>query len=122
MSAPKLVKKKSSGRPPHSPTTKSREEVSLLTAFGVRQEDVADMLNITLPTLHKHYKEELNLGAVKANARVSKTLYRMALSGKNTEATKFWLRCRARWRDVDAVNNTPEAIEIVNSLVPGMKR
>ncbi len=52
-------------------------------------------------TLRKHYRDELDTGHVKANAKVAENLYRKA-TGEGREAVVaaiFWLKTRAGWKE-----------------------
>ena len=93
------------GRPSHAPTPQNRAMVENLSAFGVAQEDIGRMLGITPPTLRFHYFQEIELGALKANAKVAHNLFRIACkeTREGLDAAKFWLRMRAGWSDPAAV-------------------
>ncbi len=87
-------------RPQINPTQQQRELVRSLTAFGVRQEDIARKLGIRSPkTLRKYFREELDSGASDANARVAQTAFKLATSGRCPVATIFWLKSRAGWTE-----------------------
>jgi len=89
-------------RPRHQPDAVSRRQVEALAGYGVREPDIAGMLGIDAKTLRKHYRSELDLGHVKANAKVAENLYRKA-TGEGREAVTaaiFWLKTRARWKEV----------------------
>jgi hypothetical protein len=74
--------------------------VRLMAACGVDQEQIAARIGIRSPkTLRKHYREELDRGALDANMRVSQSLFKMATSGDCPTATIFWLKSRAGWKD-----------------------
>lgn len=47
------------GRPPHVPTDATRETVRRLRGEGRQQRDIAKAVGLTVPTLHRHYPEEL---------------------------------------------------------------
>lgn len=85
------------GRPSHQPTKKSRAEVEALASYGVPQAEIAKLLAITEPTLRKHYRPQLDLAEIKANAMVAQSLYSKAIGG-NVSAQIFWLKTRARWK------------------------
>ena len=85
----------SMGRPSHEPDTLDRRQVEALAGYGVPE------LGIDPKTLRKHYREELDFGHTKANAKVAENLYRIAL-GEGREAVTaaiFWLKTRAKWRE-----------------------
>jgi hypothetical protein len=92
------------GRPAWEPTTKDRELVKAMTAAGISQEAICAVLKITRPTLEKRCRHELDTGAADANATVAASMFRMATKGPYSvrfQAAKYWLACRARWRDED---------------------
>jgi predicted transcriptional regulator len=94
------------GRKPFSPTDMQREKVSALASYGVPQADIAREVGITEKTLRKHFKDELDLGLVRANSRVARTCFELATSGTVPAATFFWLKCRAGWRETVDVSLT----------------
>ena len=49
-------------------------------------------------TLRKYFRAELGRAAIEANTHVAYSLYKSAISGKDTTAAIFWLKCRAGWR------------------------
>jgi hypothetical protein len=87
-------------RPKLNPTDEDRRLVKSLAAVGTRQEDIARMTHIrSTKTLRKHFREELDRGAIESNANVARTLYQMATSGEHPATTIFWLKSRAGWKD-----------------------
>lgn len=97
----------------HNPTSETRAQVSALSAYGVRDEDVATYLHISKPTLYKYYHEELKSGRITANAKIAETLYNIALSG-NPSACMFWLKTRAGWREVQKMELAGEVKNELN--------
>jgi hypothetical protein len=96
------------GRPMHERTEQSIAQVKTLAIAGVRQELIARVLGISVPTLTKHYREELDLATVQANAAVARNLYSKATgNGPNSiTAAIFWLKCRAGWKDTSTIEHT----------------
>ncbi len=86
-------------RPLFDPTEEQRRLVRTLSAMGTRQKEIAKMIGIAPKTLREHFREELDKGAIEANAQVAKTLFQMATSGTTPAATIFWLKTRARWSE-----------------------
>jgi hypothetical protein len=87
-------------RPKLNPTEEQRRKVKALSACGTPHEKIAQAVGIHSPkTLRKHYRDELDRGALEANAKVASTLFQMATSGECPAATMFWLKCRAGWTD-----------------------
>jgi hypothetical protein len=69
-----------------------------MAAYGIPAPDIARTIGIDSKTLRKHYRDELDLGATKANAQVAGFLFTAAKSG-NVTAQIFWLKTRARWKE-----------------------
>lgn len=90
------------GAPHHKVTSETRAEVSALISFGINQEDVAKHLRISVDTLDKHYRYELDTAIVNANAKVAAKLYKKATEDEDLGAIIFWLKTRARWRTEDS--------------------
>jgi hypothetical protein len=56
------------GRPPHVPTAENVNKVKMLLAFGWSNERIANALNITQPTLRRHYLSVLKVRAIARDA------------------------------------------------------
>ena len=103
-------------RPVFKPTRKMRETAKIMAGLGVRTDDIAKVIGITPKTLRKHFRAELDLGMIEANAKVVKSLFQMATSGKNTSAAIFWAetRCgfneRAGAPDVENETKIPQIV------------
>jgi len=82
----------------HEPTEHQREIVQSYSAVGITQEDIARVLDIDAKTLRKHYRDELDTAAVKANAAVAGTLFNKAKAG-DTAAMIWWTKSRMRWTE-----------------------
>ena len=86
-------------RPAFEPNGKTRKVVKTMASLGCRHEDIATMLEITPKTLRKHFRIELDTGAIEANAQVVQSLFDMATKGKNPAAAIFWTKSRCGWRE-----------------------
>ena len=95
------------GRKQHAPTDAQRQIVQLHATMGTTHEMIARIIGIAPKTLVKHYRDELDLSMVKANAAIGGKLYKKALAG-DTASMVFWLRTRAQWRDKTDINLTSE--------------
>jgi hypothetical protein len=94
-------------RPRIKPSAEQRKLVRSFAAFGISQEQIARHVGIRSPkTLRRHYRDELDQGAMEANAHVAQTLYKMAVSGQQPVATLFWLKCRAGWKERGSNDST----------------
>ena len=119
---PDMIEKvKKAGRPPHLPTSDTRNKVYMLSTVGTRHEDIASVLGITHDTLVKYYKEELDNGRIEANASVAETLFKQAKEG-NTTAMIFWLKSRARWKESTQheISGNPDGTPIEVKIVTGI--
>lgn len=93
------------------PTPQDRALVETLAGYGVPQEGIAKLVKISIPTLTKHFAEELEVGVLKANLAVAGNLFRMATGdGKGAAVSAFfWLKTRARWKE------TPQEVDLTVS-------
>lgn len=120
----------------HEPTDRTRAEVRTLASFGAPQDEIAIFLGISKPTLAKHYREELDLAAIKANAQVGQFLFNLASGnamkdkgnpaswGDCSRAAIFWAKTRMGWRETNRHEITgadggaiPLAIERVERVI-----
>ena len=58
-----------------------RRQVEALAGYGVPEVDIARVVSVDPKTLRKHYRDELDLGATKATAKVAEFLFRKAHRG-----------------------------------------
>ena len=66
------------GRPSHVPTDETRNMVESLSGFGIPQDEIARLVGIDPKTLRFHYAEQIELGGIKATAKVAQNLFTMA--------------------------------------------
>lgn len=90
-------------RAPHKPTPETLAQVEALSGYGVRHDEIALYLEIDPKTLRKHYRKQLDTGAVKANVGVARSLHKQATEGGNVAAAIFWMKARAGWREKQEV-------------------
>jgi len=82
----------------HAPTPESKRLAKTLSGLGVPQLDICTIIGVSKPTLHKHYREEIDLGLAEANAKIAETLFKQATGG-NIAAAIFWAKARMGWRE-----------------------
>ena len=108
------------GRPSFSATDEQRRIVDAMTGYGIPQQDIARVIGIHEESLRKHFRDELDTGAAKANARVAQFLFEQATGQRgegSVTAAIFWLKTRARWKETAATEHSgPDGtpIEIVD--------
>jgi len=91
------------GRKPHAPSDAQRKLVQLHATVGTTQEMIARVIGIDKKTLRLHYRDELDLSTVNANATIGGKLFNKAKGG-DTASMIFWLKTRAGWREKSDVN------------------
>src|SRR6266699_6373090 len=91
------------------PNEADKITVRVMAAAGFPHEAIARCLGedgIDPKTLRKHFEHELATASARANAAVANKLYQMAIAGDPPAATMFWLKCRANWREVQAIDHS----------------
>lgn len=116
------------GRPPFEPTDEDRQFVTKAVGYGLTYEQVASLITnpqtgnpLNRETLAKHFPEELEAGKSEAALKVSRTAYRLAVSGETPAMTMFWLKTQCGWRETthldhsssDGTMTPPNRIELV---------
>lgn len=110
---PKKKAAKRTGRPPFQATDEQRYSVGLMAAIGLPQDQIAAALEISPPTLRKHFKLELATGRTRTITKVADSLVRQALAG-NITAAIFYLKTQAGWKEsqrVEVEEVTGERVE-----------
>ena len=89
------------GRPTHVPTDETRNLVESLSGFGIPQDEIARLVGIDPKTLRFRYAEQIELGNIKATAKVAQNLFTMACkpTREGLSAAIFWLKVRAGWSE-----------------------
>lgn len=89
------------------PTDDQRKQVEAMAGYGMTIPQIADVLDKAEATIKRHFKPELRVGKLKANAKVAEALYMVATKGKGSAqvtAAMFWLKTQARWTTVENLN------------------
>ena len=98
------------GRPTFKPTGKLREQVITLSSNGLPHIQIAPLIGCSSPkTLRKHFRDELDIGKIQANAKVAGALYQSALEG-NVKAQSFWLKTVGGWQETGNVEIVSEGV------------
>lgn len=90
----------------HIYTAEQAKRIHTLSGIGMNIDQIARIENLSESTLKRLYQKELTEGREAAISNVSKTAYQMAMSGKVPAMTMFWLKTRARWREVHAIEHS----------------
>ena len=107
---------KKPGQPAFKPNEQQRKMVSQYTAVGITQEDIAKVIGIDDKTLRKHFREELDTAATKANANIGGKLYNKAMDGDTTAAI-WWSKTRMGWKET-VKNEHSGTIQCIVTGVP----
>jgi len=110
---------------PFEPTRQQRDLVEALVGYGIPYAEICRLvLNprtakpIDTKTLMKAFRNELDVGATKANAKVAESLFKQATSG-NVTAQIWWTKCRMGWKEppaaVELSGRVDSTIEVVNA-------
>lgn len=122
MAKPLKPKAKKAGRPPHKPTDESRATVEAMAGYGILQTDIGVVVGVSKPTLEKHYRAELDTGAIKANSKIAESLYKQATSG-NVTAAIWWSKARMGWKETQVYAGDPDSPIVFNmNFADGIKR
>jgi hypothetical protein len=95
----------------HQPDPAQRRQVEAMAAYGIPETDISRVLGIDPKTLRKHYRDEIDLGATKANAQVAGFLFNSARNG-NVTAQIFWLKTRAQWKEAPVQHQHEARIDV----------
>jgi hypothetical protein len=97
-------------RKPHEPTPTTRQLVQLHATVGTQHEVISSLLGIDRKTLMKYYRAELDESLAQANATIGGALFNQAKNG-NVAAMIFWLKTRARWREIEREKEIDPALQ-----------
>ncbi len=89
----------------HVVTREKRLKVRLMKVAGVETALVAKCMGITSATLHKYYRQDLEIGAAEATALVTGKLMEKIRNG-DTASIIFYLRTRGRWAPKNEIEIT----------------
>src|SRR5215472_933695 len=94
-------------RPQLKPSDEQRATVKAMTARGIRQREICAVIGVSVPTLEKKFRTEIDTGLAMANGKVAESIFKLATKGHPThvryQAAAFWLKCRAGWNEASTV-------------------
>lgn len=96
-----------SGRKAQTFKPEERMKVKVLTASGMSQIEIAEVIGCTAPTLRKHFKEELLLGSAHVKAEIVMARYHAAMSGNVSAQNKMIEMTGAAVPTIRAPEETP---------------
>lgn len=120
-SDPSLPIKKKAHNTPHEPTPKDRVLVQLAKTSGMTHDQIARQLEISRPTLEKHYREELDKGHDAIILKVFQNLVGIALNANDRKsaltASMFILKSKGGFND-KAAEMTKDETAIIEATGP----
>ena len=96
------------GRPPHQRDERIARQVEAMSGYGIPVISIGKCVGLCENTLRKYYRDEIELGAVKANAKVIESLFRKA-TGEGQGAVSaaiFWAKTRCGWKETTVNEHT----------------
>lgn len=84
------------------------DEIRLCETYyglGLTIADMSALIGVSKATFERRMNDQPDLaegllkGKAKADAQVTQSAFKQAISGKNPAMTMFWLKCRKGWKD-----------------------
>lgn len=97
------------GPKPYEPAPKERETVRRLAALGLPHTMIANAIQLTKPTLYKHFRAELDAGLQVAAEAIGGTLMTILRSGppqQKLTAAIFMAKTRLGWSERQHVEHS----------------
>lgn len=130
LAASTLKKKGKPGAKAFRPTDEQREQVAMMSALGMRHDEMALLTTnpitgdaITAKTLLAHFSREIENGPLMAGLEVGRSIYRRAIDDKHPQSTTnaiWYSKCRLGWteRTVVAIESKSGVLLIPAAATP----
>ena len=115
---PKNPGPKKPGPEPKHPDPQKAEDIKVMVACGFEHARIARILKISTSTMHKYYKDELELGGDMANFEIGGTIFQAAKRGEKW-ACALWAARRMNWSETIEHKGTLN-VNRVNLRAPDM--
>ena len=108
----------------HQPTDQNRKTVEAMCGYGIPHDGIARVIGIDPKTLRLHYRDELDTGHTKADAKVAESLFLQAVGAPavfdergnmvRTEQPRvpscgiWWSKARMGWKETTVSEHTGE--------------
>jgi hypothetical protein len=93
------------GRPKFVYDAKTARQIMTLASWGMPQVQIATLFGITVNSMAKHYRNELDKGMARGNSKIAKTLFKKAMDG-DISALIFLAKVRLHMSTVQKVDHT----------------
>jgi len=101
------LRRKGNGTPAVETQRRAAPTVKAMTACGIRQREICAVIGVSVPTLEKKFRTEVDTGLAMANSKVAESMFKLATKGHPThvryQAAAFWLKCRAGCKEASTV-------------------
>ena len=77
-----------------------------LSGYGVRHEIICHDIQVSLPTLYKYYREDLDTGDSQAQGLIGQSMFDRGTKDKDTTALIWLTKTRMGWKDTSRVEFT----------------
>jgi hypothetical protein len=92
------------------PRPEVAQQIGLLVAIGTPHAQIAKMLGMGTDTMHRHYKDDLELGSAKAGAVVGGKIFEAAKRGEQWACT-LWAARRMGWKETNVTETRAASAE-----------
>lgn len=107
------------GRPRLQYDPEIAKQVQAMSQYGTPQEEIAELVGISLIPLRRIYKKELEKGRNVAKLSVRKKLYEICMEG-NVTALIFYAKTQLGWREKDGKEDQAVQGESGILVTPGI--
>ena len=87
------------------PRREYHDRIKLMAAIGIPHSQIAGVLKMSLETLHRCYRDDLDYGASSANTVVGGKIFEAAKRGESW-ACSLWAARRMGWKETTATELT----------------
>lgn len=94
---------KKRGRKPKKWDGEKANTIQAMAQYGMPQKAIAGAVGLSVTTLNKLYREELEAGSTAANMKVAQSLYESCVVERNVAAQIFWMKTRCGWKETQRV-------------------
>lgn len=106
---------------PWEPTEDERRLVEHCVAIGMRQEEVALVLDKSVDSLSRHCRKELDAGAFKANAKIGAKLFDKAMKG-DSACIIFWAKTRMGFAEKTKLEHSFDLSKLTDEELEQLER
>lgn len=93
------------GPKPWEPSAEERRRIRMYAGLGLTQEQIGMLIGKSVDALAKHCREDLDIGAAEAKAKVGGAIVQAALKGNMTAAI-FYAKTQMGWKETSVTEHT----------------